>query len=267
MQDEAERGHGTARRRQERRLPRYRRLADQALQLPALRPDLQDRRGGHVHRLLPEPRVLRGRPDDRSAQGSLPGPVAYIRRGFPPGLGRLNPLLSESARKTQMTPNLLIAPDKFKGSLSADEVVESLAAGLRRGYGKSLDIDSCPIADGGDGTLDIAVSAGFRRTYVNVEGPTGEHILASYAQRGGVAFVELAEASGLRRLPGGALAPLAASTYGTGQLIADAISRENRTVVLAIGGSATSDGGAGLVQALGARLHDARGDLLGRGGG
>ncbi len=166
-----------------------------------------------------------------------------------------------------MTPNLLIAPDKFKGSLSADEVVESLAAGLRRGYGKSLDIDSCPIADGGDGTLDIAVSAGFRRTYVNVEGPTGEHILASYAQRGGVAFVELAEASGLRRLPGGALAPLAASTYGTGQLIADAISRENRTVVLAIGGSATSDGGAGLVQALGARLLDARGDLLGRGGG
>ena len=152
-----------------------------------------------------------------------------------------------------MNPTLLVAPDKFKGSLSASEVAESLAAGLRRGCGEELDIDCCPIADGGDGTLDIAVSAGFRRTYVNVEGPTGERILASYAHRDGVAFVELAEASGLRRLPDGGLSPLAASTYGTGQLVADAISRGSHTVVLAIGGSATSDGGAGLVQALGAR--------------
>lgn len=166
-----------------------------------------------------------------------------------------------------MNLNLLIAPDKFKGSLSAGEVAESLEAGLRRRYGKDLDIDSCPIADGGDGTLDIAVSAGFHRVYVNVDGPTGERILASYGERDGVAFIELAEASGLRRLPGGRLAPLTASTYGTGQLIANAISRGNRTVVLAIGGSATSDGGAGLVQALGARLFSVNGDLLDRGGG
>ncbi|MGH3293439.1 MAG: glycerate kinase [Trebonia sp.] len=166
-----------------------------------------------------------------------------------------------------MNLNLLIAPDKFKGSLSAGEVAESLEAGLRRRYGKDLDIDSCPIADGGDGTLDIAVSAGFHRVYVNVDGPTGERILASYGERDGVAFIELAEASGLRRLPGGHLAPLTASTYGTGQLIANAISRGNRTVVLAIGGSATSDGGAGLVQALGARLFSVNGDLLDRGGG
>lgn len=166
-----------------------------------------------------------------------------------------------------MNLSLLIAPDKFKGSLSAGEVTESLAAGLRRRYGKNLDIDSCPIADGGDGTLDIVVSAGFHRVYVNVDGPTGERILASYAERDGVAFVELAEASGLRRLPGSGLAPLIASTYGTGQLIADAISRGNRTIVLAIGGSATSDGGAGLVQALGAQLFSVNGDLLRRGGG
>ena len=166
-----------------------------------------------------------------------------------------------------MNLSLLIAPDKFKGSLSAGEVAESLAAGLRRRYGKNLDIDSCPIADGGDGTLDIVVSAGFHRVYVNVDGPTGERILASYAERDGVAFVELAEASGLRRLPGSGLAPLIASTYGTGQLIADAISRGNRTIVLAIGGSATSDGGAGLVQALGAQLFSVNGDLLRRGGG
>jgi glycerate kinase len=166
-----------------------------------------------------------------------------------------------------MNPTVLVAPDKFKGSLSASEVTESLAAGLRQGYGDELDIDCCPIADGGDGTLDIAVSAGFHRTYANVEGPTGERILASYAERDGVAFVELAEASGLRRLPGGGRSPLAASTYGAGQLVAHAISRGNHTVVLAIGGSATSDGGAGLVQALGARLFDAQGDLVRRGGG
>lgn len=166
-----------------------------------------------------------------------------------------------------MNLSVLIAPDKFKGSLSAGEVAESLATGLRRRCLKNLDIDSCPIADGGDGTLDIAVSAGFRRVYVNADGPTGERILASYAERDGVAFVELAEASGLRRLAGRGLAPLTASTYGTGQLIADAISRGNRTIVLAIGGSATSDGGAGLVQALGAQLLSTGGDLLERGGG
>jgi glycerate kinase len=162
---------------------------------------------------------------------------------------------------------ILIAPDKFKGSLSAADVAESLARGLHRGHGNGLDIDLCPIADGGDGTLDVALSSGFRRVQAEVEGPTGETVRASYAERAGVAFVELAEASGLKRLGGGSLAPLTASTYGTGQLIADAIRRGNGTIVLAIGGSATSDGGAGIVQALGARLLDAEGNLLPPGGG
>lgn len=162
---------------------------------------------------------------------------------------------------------ILIAPDKFKGSLSAADVAESLARGLRRGHGDDLDIDLCPIADGGDGTLDVALSSGFRRVHADVEGPTGEAVRASYAERAGVAFVELAEASGLKRLGGGNLAPLTASTYGTGQLIADAIRRGNGTIVLAIGGSATNDGGAGMVQALGARLLDADGHQLPRGGG
>jgi|SRR5450756_51736 len=162
---------------------------------------------------------------------------------------------------------ILIAPDKFKGSLSAIEVATALERGLKRQCGQLVDIDLCPVADGGDGTLDIAVSAGFQRMWVNVDGPTGEPVLASYAERAGLALVELAEASGMRRLAGGRLAPLTASTYGAGQLVAAAIARKNHTVMLAIGGSASSDGGAGLVQALGARLFDHGGELLGRGGG
>jgi glycerate 2-kinase len=161
---------------------------------------------------------------------------------------------------------VLIAPDKFKGSLAAAEVAESLARGLRRGRGNQLDLDLCPVADGGDGTLDIAISAGFRRVEADVEGPTGETVRASYAERDGVALVELADASGIKRLGGSPPVPLTASTYGTGQLIARAIARGNRTVVLAIGGSATNDGGAGLVQALGAHLLDAAGNELPRGG-
>jgi glycerate kinase len=162
--------------------------------------------------------------------------------------------------------HILIAPDKFKGSLSAAGVAAALGEGLRRGYGDGLDIDLCPIADGGDGTLDVALASGYSRVQADVEGPTGEMVRASYAQRAGVAFVELAEASGLKRLNRGGPAPLTASTYGTGQLIADAIRRGNTTIVLAIGGSATNDGGAGIVQALGARLLDADGRLLPRGG-
>jgi glycerate 2-kinase len=197
-----------------------------------------------------------------------------------PGQNKQNNQNSEHTQNTQNTgrnrmnkqaaagctrKRVLIAPDKFKGSLTAAEVAESLARGLRHGRANQLDVDLCPVADGGDGTLDIAISAGFHRIEAGVEGPTGEAVRASYAEREGVALVELADASGIKRL-GSSLAPLTASTYGTGQLIARAIAGGNRTVVLAIGGSATNDGGAGLVQALGAHLLDADGNELPRGG-
>lgn len=174
--------------------------------------------------------------------------------------------MNKQAAAGRARKRVLIATDKFKGSLTAAEVAESLARGLRRGRGGQLDVDLCPVADGGDGTLDIAISAGFRRVEADVEGPTGETVRASYAEREDVALVELADASGIKRLGGSPLAPLTASTYGTGQLIARAIARRNRTIVLAIGGSATNDGGAGLVQALGAHLLDADGNELPRGG-
>jgi glycerate 2-kinase len=161
--------------------------------------------------------------------------------------------------------SVLVAPDKFKGSLPAHEVASSVAAGLRRSL-PDLELDLCPVADGGDGTLDAAVSAGFRRVPVEVAGPTGRPVMAAYGERDGVALVELAEAVGLARLDRHALAPMTASTFGAGQLIDAAISAGNRKVVLAVGGSASTDGGAGLVQALGAELIGVDGQPLGRGG-
>jgi len=163
-------------------------------------------------------------------------------------------------------PRVLIAPDKFKGSLSARSVASAIATGIRRAR-RDVALDLCPVADGGEGTLEAAISAGFGRVPVEVEGPTGKPVKAAYGERSGVALVELAEAVGLGRLADDQLAPLTASTYGAGQLIDAAIRAGNKTIVLAIGGSATSDGGAGLVEALGAELLDIDGKPVSRGGG
>jgi glycerate 2-kinase len=160
--------------------------------------------------------------------------------------------------------HVLIAPDKFKGSLGAPEVARHIAAGLRRAD-PELPLLELPVADGGDGTVDAAVVSGFERVRLEVSGPTGEPVMASYAVRGEVAVVELAEASGLRVLPGG-LAPLTASSRGTGELIGDAVRRGARRVVLGLGGSACTDGGAGLAAALGVRFLDSDGRDLPPGG-
>jgi glycerate 2-kinase len=161
---------------------------------------------------------------------------------------------------------VVVAPDKFKGSLTAAQVAARVAAGLARAA-PGVDVVQLPVADGGDGTLEAAVSAGYRRVPVRAEGPTGDLVDTAYAERDGVAVVELADVSGLGRLPGGRLAASAASSYGTGQVLRAALAAGCRRVVLGIGGSACTDGGAGMVQALGGRLADARGDEVGRGGG
>ncbi|MEV7041655.1 glycerate kinase, partial [Amycolatopsis sp. NPDC051061] len=96
---------------------------------------------------------------------------------------------------------VLVAPDKFKGSLTAAEVASAVASGLADAH-PSLVVQELPVADGGDGTVDAAVAAGFRRVRVPARGPTGAPVTASYAVRGDTAVVELAEASGLHRLPG-----------------------------------------------------------------
>ncbi|MGK5533835.1 glycerate kinase [Streptomyces sp. URMC 129] len=165
-----------------------------------------------------------------------------------------------------MTGNVLIAADKFKGSLTAAEVGRHVAAGIRAVRPAAV-VESLPVADGGDGTVDAAVAGGFTARRAEVTGPLGLPVTASFALRGDVAVVEMAQASGLRLLPPFTFAPLTATTYGTGELIAAALDAGARTVVLGVGGSATTDGGAGMLTALGARLLDADGDPLPHGGG
>ncbi|WP_053747431.1 glycerate kinase [Streptomyces sp. MMG1533] len=161
---------------------------------------------------------------------------------------------------------MLVAADKFKGSLTAVEVAERVTAGLRRVV-PGLDVESLPVADGGDGTVDAAVAAGFERREVRVAGPLGQEVTAAFALRGDTAVVEMAEASGLQRLPAGVFAPLSASTYGSGELLRAALDAGARTIVFGVGGSATTDGGAGMLSALGARFTDAEGEPLAPGGG
>jgi glycerate kinase len=162
--------------------------------------------------------------------------------------------------------HVVVAPDKFKGSLTAAEVGAAVRAGLLDAQ-PALDVRVHPVADGGDGTLDAAVGAGFERLPVSVSGPVGAPTPAAIAVRDGVAVVELALASGLVLLPVDRLEPLAASSFGTGELILAALDKGCTTVVLGVGGSACTDGGAGLLQALGVRLLDADGRELPPGGG
>jgi glycerate 2-kinase len=168
-------------------------------------------------------------------------------------------------RTVSSAGHVLLATDKFKGSLTAAEATSHLAAGLRRAA-PGLGIRTIPVADGGEGTVDAAVEAGFARVLTRATGPTGAPIEADFAVRGATAVIEVAEASGLRRLPHGEAAPLSATSYGTGELIRAALDAGCTRIILGLGGSACTDGGAGLVQALGARLLDAAGDELPRGG-
>ncbi|MFC6935165.1 glycerate kinase [Actinomadura yumaensis] len=161
--------------------------------------------------------------------------------------------------------HVLLAPDRFRGALSAAEVAGHLAAGLRRAR-PDVPLLELPVADGGEGTAEAAIAAGWRRVEVEVCGPTGRPVTAALALNGRSAVVELAEASGVRRLPGGKPRPLTASSLGTGQLVAHAVRLGARRIVLGLGGGACTDGGAGLVQGLGGRLLDALGKELPPGG-
>lgn len=167
---------------------------------------------------------------------------------------------------TRKAQRVLVAADKFKGSLTAVEVAERITAGLRRVL-PDLEVEALPVADGGDGTVAAAVAAGFERREVRVAGPLGEEVTAAFALREGTAVVEMAEASGLQRLPAGVFAPLTASTYGSGELLRAALDAGARTIVFGVGGSATTDGGSGMLSALGARFLDADGEPVPPGGG
>ncbi|MDP9432375.1 MAG: glycerate kinase [Actinomycetota bacterium] len=161
--------------------------------------------------------------------------------------------------------HVVVAPDKFKGSLTAAQVAASVATGISR-VRPGTQVRQFPVADGGDGTLEAAIAAGFERVPVTATGPTGEPVETAFARRDDVAVVELASVSGLAQLPGGKLAPLDATSRGTGDVIIAALEAGCSTIVLGLGGSACTDGGAGMVQAMGARLRDVDGEPLAPGG-
>ena len=170
---------------------------------------------------------------------------------------------------------ILVVPQEFKGSLTAAEAAEAIARGLRRAAGDTrtpIEVDLLPFADGGPGTAStVAQALGGRFVHVQVEGPLGAPVEATYALiegasdapgNGPLAVIDCAAACGLVLIPEAQRDPLAASSAGVGALILDAVSRGAHRIVLGIGGTATNDGGAGAAQALGVRLLDAAGEPL-----
>ncbi|KOV83158.1 glycerate kinase [Nocardia sp. NRRL S-836] len=162
-----------------------------------------------------------------------------------------------------MSGKVLVCLDKFRGCLTAAQACAAVVAGVVDAGGAAV---AMPVADGGEGTLAALAQAGYREVHVDVTGPTGRPVRAAFAVRGTRAVVELATASGLDALPDGRLAPLVADSHGTGELIRAALDHGCLDIVLAVGGSATTDGGAGLLRALGARITDSRGAPVGPGG-
>ena len=164
---------------------------------------------------------------------------------------------------------IVIAPDSYKESLSALEVAQAVEAGFRQVF-PDADYVLVPVADGGEGTVDAMVAAtGGRKETVTVSGPLGEPVEAFYGLTGAgdTAVIEMAAASGLALVPPDRRNPLLTSSRGTGELIRAALDAGARRFILGIGGSATNDGGAGMVQALGARLLDLEGRELDGSGG
>lgn len=169
---------------------------------------------------------------------------------------------------TQLNGQLqvLIASDKFKGSLSSGQVAEHLTAGLLSAN-HVLQVKQLQVADGGEGTVQAAISAGFVAHTAKVSGPTGLPVVAEFATRGNEAVIEMASAAGLALLPGGIPAPMTASSRGVGELVSAALDLGCNRIILGAGGSACTDGGTGFLAALGGEFMDAKGHALKEGGG
>ena len=134
-----------------------------------------------------------------------------------------------------MGGHVVIAPDKFKGSLTAAEVAFAISAGLKRGD-PALTTVQCPVADGGDGTLGTVLAAGFERIPVYAKGPTGQVARTAYARSGKTAVVEMVEICGLQRLPRRVPAPMTASSDGLGAVVAQALDHGCRDIIIGVGG-------------------------------
>ena len=164
---------------------------------------------------------------------------------------------------------IVIAPDSFKGSLSALKAAEAIERGVKKAVPDAQTV-LVPVADGGEGTLDSLVSAtNGRKVQVKVKGPLLEPVQAEYGVLGDgeTCVIEMARASGLNLIEPSRLNPMITTTYGTGELITKALDDGCRKFILAIGGSATNDGGAGMLQALGMKLLDGEGQSIQGGGG
>lgn len=160
---------------------------------------------------------------------------------------------------------IVIAPDSFKGSLSATGVVEALAEGIRESAPGAA-ITAQPLSDGGEGTLDVLAHHGFEIHRVTVPGSWGEPVVASFASRNGVVVIESAQAFGF--LPGAtATQALEASSTGVGHLIKEALTSGPTEILLTVGGTSGTDGGFGMLRVLGAIGLDDQGDEIGEGGG
>ncbi len=153
-----------------------------------------------------------------------------------------------------------VAPDKFKGSLTAAQVADHTAVGLE--HDPAIRCTRLPPADGGDGSVAAAVAAGYQPHTVTVAGPTGRPHQTTIAFDGSTAVVEVANTCGIALLPDRRLEPLAASSLGFGQAVRAAVTLQPNTVVLALGGSASTDGGLGLLTALGATITDSTGQQV-----
>jgi glycerate kinase len=163
-------------------------------------------------------------------------------------------------------PRLILAPDKFKATLTAPEAAEAMAVGAGRAL-PAAELIQLPVADGGDGTVAVTVQAGGRPREVQVRDALGRPVPAHYAVLGGSAVIESAQACGLRRLPVNPDTALTASSAGVGELMRAALDAGCRDLVIGLGGSACTDGGSGMARALGVRMTDATGRELPYGGG
>ena len=158
-----------------------------------------------------------------------------------------------------------MAPDKFKGSLTASEVADALTVGMAAAAPR-WDVVRAPVADGGEGSVAAVLASGWEPVTVPTTGPTGEPLWATYARRGRTVVVELASAAGLGTLPDRRRRPLQATTHGLGALLWHALDAGADEIIVGLGGSATTDGGAGLLTGLGARVLDADGMTVAPGG-
>jgi glycerate kinase len=164
---------------------------------------------------------------------------------------------------------ILVAPDSFKGSLTAMEAAENIKKGIHN-FDSKIDVDLLPMADGGEGTVQSLVDATEGEIIEKeVTGPLGNKVEAFYGLLGDeeTAVIEMAAASGLPLVPEEKKNPLKTTTYGTGELIVSALAQGVKKIIIGIGGSATNDAGVGMAQALGAEILDKNGEQIDFGGG